>query len=387
MNHTKLITAAITIAISSSATAWQTESNFNYAVKGTTASIVQPGLPHSKERVVYTHKNVVLSEPVKQANYQAVSNEYWETVTGAQLKKGVRLYHHKDKALLRIAPKSKQGILATGLSSELFSLASNKGKPQQIQVLAEQEAMMQAGFNDGSIALYVNVDSPEPTILSTKQALNNNDEYLIHIKEKDSDVILAVDAANYFEQNNTNTLNMNANVNGRALHSKLTTARLLTPTSEVQPAKYTSQGIYFEQPLEHVGAYQGFYDVELTTTAIIDGRQVKRTIKTPFVNVSKTAALEGTVGYVKSNSTLTAILPLNIAEPGRYAVLATLEHTDKTGSTELIETVEVAQWLEQDSKIKVPFNVANTLNGDFRLRSVKLTDQSRMMVLAHLDMM
>jgi hypothetical protein len=249
------------------------------------------------------------------------------------------------------------------------------GDNVQLQQLASLADMEAAGFYDGSVALKVSNLSGEPMVLSSGQALSANATYLIHVKEKSSTELLEINAPRFLKQDQ-NSFELDAVVGSAKPFPLATKVTLIAPDGTETGARFLNGKVVFDEPLYTVGADKGFYEVNLTTLVSVNGKAVKRSIKVPFVNTQKTA--EMTALTLNSEASVN----LSVFEAGRFNVTATLQGLDANGNWKRLQTVDVAQWLEQDQAMVLPFELEK-FSGYQKLQvvDVKLMDQSRLMPL------
>ena len=334
-----------------------------------------------KKAVVYLWPEPQQAKINVQLTQQIESNEYWQSITGEELNKGVALYAD-NSALVRLAPGVNRESGAPQVSSPLeMTQLVIEGKETAITQLMAQKDLQAAGFHDGSVALTVKNTSAEPMMLRSSQKLDASATYMVHVKEKQSPHKLAVSAPRLFDANQHKTLSLDANISGVELNAKNTQVSLIAPDGGISEASLHKGNIAFKQPLSIVGAYQGFYEVQLSSLVNIDGQWVKRSVKMPFTNMAKTAALALDTAQVSNTK---ASLVINVFEPGRYNVTATLQGTDKAGNTVRLQTLDTAQWLSRDKTVSLPFEFDKfDRYHNLELVDVKLTDQSRLMTLQY----
>lgn len=370
---------------------------------GLVTSAMSATVPVAKDRVEYIWPEV--QQSVDQEAYiagmtQALSSdEYWETVTGAQLQKGVRLFIEND-ALVRVAPKATYSsgarLIPESLNMNALSIrgaedfgstkqgrslqeAASKTANSDVQItqLASQADMEAAGFFDGSVALQVSNPSSQAIVMTSGQAFSAKSTYLIHVKEKSSPNKLKVDAPRFWQQNDAG-YSMEAAIGKNKPVSLTTKVTLVSPDGRESAARYLNGQVFFDEPLYNVGAYKGFYEVQLTTLISVDGKLVKRSVKVPFVNMQKTAEMTGL--SMKKD----AHVSLNVTEPGRYNITATLQGLDANGQWQKLQTADVAQWAEGETKVRLPFKLDNFASyKKLKVVDVKLMDQSRLMPLQY----
>ncbi len=330
------------------------------------------------KQTVYKWKDVQ-SASQEQTEVNKHSNEYWQTLSGKELKEGVEVALTSDENLIRIAPKSKyengQVFKAKNLEIEDIKLL-NKESRKALKMIqkANQKQMKDAGFDDGSVAVN-GVTSGENAILKTDQALNDNDKYLVHVKEKSSKHILSV--KNKFKKNkNSNDLPFELTLGNKKIGKNDVALILHSPNGEQIELSYDGKSIQFDQPLEAVGAINGFYEVEALVSTKVKGKTVKRSVKVPFTNIVESANIGTPKLKSKANSAMVS-LPIEAQLPGRYAVKATLAKMVK-GKLTAMETIEVAKDIDYSDELELPFSATSLNKGKYRLINIEVTDQTRM---------
>ncbi len=315
-----------------------------------------------------------------QRNVVKTSDEYWQTVTGRELKKGVAVYLTTDDNLIRVAPKASydhgQVFKAKGIDIDQLELLNNNAKTKyDLTATASQSVMQQAGFDDGSVALK-GLTNGDNAILKTRQALSDDDVYLIHVKEKNSPHLLTIKSG-FEKSNQAQRLPVELSVGNKALLKDEITLSLISPVSEQVNVQYNAGTAEFSQPLEQLGAINGFYEIEARVMTEIKGKKVMRSVKVPFTNVTTTALL-GAPKYQTNANKVVVNLPIEAEMPGRFAIKATLASKNGDVVTQLA-TVEVAAQIDSFEQLSLPFDIATAPKGELFLMNVELTDQTRMM--------
>lgn len=335
------------------------------------------------DRVEYIWPQVQTIGNTGQMEQALSSDEYWETVTGAQLRKGVKVFA-QDNALVRLAPKASYSsgakVTPRPLNLEAVYLQSS-GDDVQLTQLASQKDMEAAGFYDGSVALQLANASNGPVTIASNQNLADHATYLIHVKEKGSDNKLVVNAPRFMQDSET-ALVFDAQVNDAKPIPFATQTTLIAPDGSETNARFQNGKVVFDQPLETVGASEGFYEVQMTTLVNVNRTLVKRSIKVPFVNLQKTAEM------TSLNMNDGASINLSVSEPGRFNITATLQGVDTNGKVVKLQTAEVAEFVEQDKAIALPFQLEKFAEyKNLQVVNIKLMDQTRLMPLQFVEML
>lgn len=346
--------------------------------------------PHqsNQDAVVYVWPNTHSKFDAVSQLQTLQSNEYWQEVSAQELNAGIMLFTTSTEAFVRIAPKTQfsegEAIKSPALdASQLMIKPRLSSTFEAVEQTISQQEMALAGFEDGSVALKTNASNLVGQLtLRSNQNLQRNSRYLVHVKEKFSNQLLQVSAANIYQPEEEAVFSLSAKIAGQDLDEKNTQLRLINSQGEATKLSYDGGKISLPDNLDMVGAYQGFYELELTSMKVLAGISVKRSIKVPFAQVVSTAEL-GQAIQVENQAAVQFSLPIKVAHPGRYAVKATLALQSTKGKITHLQTIEVANWLQGDNSIILPFtaNAPSKSGSKLLLTNVSLVDQSRMMLL------
>ncbi|WP_372766224.1 DUF4785 domain-containing protein [Pseudoalteromonas sp.] len=339
------------------------------------------------EQIVYQYKQVQ-PHVAKHHNQSLDSNEYWITVSGQQLKRGVDLPLSAKNSFVRVAPKithkSDEQPYIEPLDVRSLKLTSNDAQ-QNKETFAEhifaQKEMDDAGFSDGSVALKVKSNKAlQKFVLKTDQYLDDSSQYLVHVKEKESKAILNVIAAN--EMKSTSNLLALQSLQFSDPNIKVTnvSAKLKSPMKENVDVNVTSSGIRFTESLDYIGSIDGLYELELQVDAELSNMPIKRSIKVPFVNMKQTAKTSTNYTFTEINNLVKVTVPLTVSDPGKYSVQATLQGSNDGKQYFDIATVAMAKEFSMNGNFEIPFKV-NTGYNFYQLSNVVLKDHSRLLVL------
>ncbi|MDA8621420.1 hypothetical protein N9L48_02135 [Psychrosphaera sp.] len=330
------------------------------------------------EQTVYQWSTVQASSKAQQF-VEKSSDEYWQTVSGKELKKGVSVYLTTNDNLIRVAPKASyengEVYKAAGIEIEDLELLDTSSKIKyNVSATASQSQMKLAGFDDGSVAIK-GLTNGQNAILKSRQPLADNGLYLIHVKEKNTPHVLNIKSG-FKKINEEASLPFNLNMPSGTITSKDVSLSLISPVAEQVEVSLTSNGVEFSQPLEQLGAINGFYELDALVLADVNGKKVMRSIKVPFTNVKETASL-GQPRFKQEVGRVIVDMPIEADLPGRYAVKATLASKEGDIITKLA-TIEVAAHIDNYAKLSLPFDVSLVGTKKITLTDVEVTDQTRM---------
>lgn len=376
MNKKNIITLSLALALTAGL-AHATSKDF---APQQAASISMPQVDTiEKEATTYIWPQVHAAQANFIEKQARSSNEYWQVITGAELSKGVAVHTTSD-ALIRLAAfasSEPSAHLADALNPALLSMSTAGNKLVNAERIMSQTQMEQAGFADGSVALKV-AETEGKLTLKTRQNLADNAKYLLHVKEKNSPVLLSMSANSNVAGLSNNSMKLDLVLADSQVLNSEAKVRLLTPQGQEVNVKFANSQLTFIDDLAHFGARDGLYELEVNVEKQVDGKLVKRTVKFPFANTVKTAELAG-----KPQLTADAgyLLPVTVYEPGRYNITATLQGETVNGNLVRLQTVSSAAWLESNGQLSLPFTLkAFKHYKNLALVDIKLMDQSRLMV-------
>ncbi|TMP86072.1 hypothetical protein CWC05_15870 [Pseudoalteromonas ruthenica] len=340
----------------------------------------------ANEQTIYQWPNVYQGDNTSLQQLTKSSHEYWQTVSGRELKQGVAVHVTQADHLIRVAPKARfdSGTVIKPQQLQMDKLQLRDAKTDAtlaLKSIAAQQQMHQAGFKDGSVAIQLkNVSAQGKPMLQSTQPLGDDDQYLVHVVEKDSPYALKAHADfRVDEQQRSLAMDLSIAQQGNASKAANNVSlRVHSPVNEQLSARYANGKVIFSQPLQHVGAAQGFYEIEADTTVNINGQQVKRTIKLPFVYSKDTITMKTAKVSALGNNRFQASVPVNVSDEGRYAIRATLQGMVAGKATKLA-TVEVAKAIKGVDTFTLPFDVATAATGPFKLVDIELSDHTRML--------
>ena len=330
--------------------------------------------------------------PQSQASTQSTqtlhSDEYWQTVSGKELREGIALDLGSQSPLIRVSAKARfdNGQVLKGRKLELSALqlvSEEDNTPLAIadmQLIAQQD-MARAGFEDDSIALKPKgLKKGVKFRIRSQQALNDDDAYLIHVKEKDAGQTLSWTGERRLKGKQLAISSMT--LNGLPVNPTTAKYELVGPNDKRVGLKPSKHALTFDDELEYVGARNGLYQVVMTVERGKGANKVKRSMKVPFVNFKQTAEIVERKIQRASSDQVDASVTLNAVEPGRYSVKATLVEIDRRKGFVPLATVETAKTIDGTETLTLPFKV-NSNGRRFVLQDVVVKDLTRMLVLTH----
>lgn len=313
------------------------------------------------------------------------SREYWRDASAAELHAGVNLAISAKGGLLRLSPR--QGSAAIDASRLVFrSNGQAIANARVIENLADADALRAAGMDvpDGSVILRLSdeVDTGQIQLL----APDADGDYLIHVFEPNSRVVLDVQAGKDSVIAGE-PLRIRAHVHGATLER--VGGLVSSPRGHSQPADFVRQadGSYVATVTPdsaHAGGH-GLWEAHVFAGAR-DGRlDVQRDARTAFAVSLATARLDGRIERVPASAKgdgLRVRIGVESAGASRYQLAGVLYATTASGLRP-VAVGHAASWLEAGSgTIELHFDsdalAASGANAPFELRDLRLIDQSDM---------
>jgi len=338
----------------------------------------------ANDQTVYQFPQV---QPALGAQLQTLekdSVEYWQKVSGKELKRGVPVFVNQADNFIRIAPKARfdngEVFKPHGLQLDKLSVRDDNFRQMPMQTMVAQEQMENAGFNDGSVGLKLGQVNGK-AMLRTSQALNDNDTYLLHVIEKGSSN--ALHAKSQFRvKDHQQRVAMQLSMGKKRFKDSDVQLTLSSPDGEKLDVRYENGEAVFNFPLETLGAVNGYYELEASVNTKVNGQTVKRSIKMPFVHSMQTISMDKAKVTALSNNKYQAKVPVQVTESGRFAIRATLTGKGDKGERIKLATVEVAKQIDSYGSFTMPFAVTQAAKAPFELVDIELTDQTRMLKFA-----
>ena len=340
---------------------------------------------NANEQTVYQFPQVQSASVSQLQTLEKDSVEYWQNVSGKELKRGVPVFVNQADNFIRIAPKARfdsgEVFKPYDLQLDKLSVRDANFKKMPMQTMVAREQMQNAGFSDGSVGLKLGQVNGK-AMIKTSQTLNDNDTYLVHVIEKGSHNALHAKTQFKLKQHQQR-LAMQLSMGKKLFKDNDVQLTLLSPDGEQLDVDYENGEAVFTYPLETIGAAKGYYELEANVKTKINGQTVKRSIKMPFVHSAQTITMDNAKVEYLGNKQYQAQVPVQVTDSGRYAIRATLTGKGSKGERVKLATVEVAKQIDSYDNFIMPFFVTKTAKAPFKLINIELTDQTRMLKFAH----
>ena len=356
----------------------------------------------SRDTISFTEA-IASAEKVTTPNLsqQSSSDQYWRTVSGAELNQGVNLAISQSESIIRIAPRgdnSSGGLLhSPAIAPEKLRLYKmNKQSVDKsislIQSSSDPQALATAGLLDDSSALQLSKQAtPGQYQLQVIQPLGANDAYLINVKEKGTPYQLTLSSPAL-------VASIDREIGFKLAMSNNDSALAPVATLKQENGQYhrlelINRGDIWQAKLPDnlalPSSNRGLSEIQVNIETRVDNKPVIRTVKTAFKQYVPSARIgqQATIHW-QAQRPVKAILSLEVANPGRYAVSAILQGTDTNGKLQNILQTESALWLESDGEISLNFDSAlvdaSPLHAPYVLKALELKDQGQMARLSYL---
>ncbi len=338
-------------------------------------------------------------------SYQALSREYWLTVSAAQLQQGVSFHTTAPGAVLKLTPENS--VTATSRASASDSLAMNQfvitnaqGQRSPLAATLSRGATATElkttplSFSPGSlIAQLDNSQGEGRFILQSIAKMDPGQKYTLYVLDKNSHYLLSL-------QTSSDTV-----FSGQALQAKISLAGngkkqsidtmdiyLRRPDGKkLEVENYTVRNNMIE--IKHIldkqlSAQTGLWELHVHINSTHNGLPLQRHAKTSFAYSRPNASLNKNVLIQKNDKAgqLKLTFSLTAATSGRYELRGTLFATDTNNQLVPVMYANSAGW-------RAAGNASLNLNFDltkldktgpgtpFEIRDLRLLDQGRMMLL------
>lgn len=305
----------------------------------------------------------------------AESREYWMTVEGSELARGLPLQMTAPGALVRVSPA--KGSL--GLRAGDFSVNA-AGRKVGIAQAADADALRRAGMDASAGTQVIRLGDGSGAGRHVLRAANARGRYVVHVFEPASDRVLFARAdRNQALAGSRMRVAIGATHAGR--NAPIASQALLVgPDGSSQPvavrdAAGGGQEAVFSVPASASQA-KGLWELQVFG----DVGDVPRDARTAFAVAQPTARFGGIFGV--NAAKLRVSLPVEAASPGRYEARGTLYATAKDGSLRPVSQAHAAAWMEAgDGMLVLQFARAHLPAGygaPYEVRQLELNDQGRM---------
>lgn len=313
-----------------------------------------------------------LSEPTP---HLAESREFWQTVEGTELNRGVNVDVSAPGALIRISPARGSSNLAT---TDLQM--SGKGRLARLEKLASDVELQAAGMDvsDGTVMVRMGRENAPGSY--KLRAAKANGRYVIHVFEPDSTLVLNARAnRNHALVGETVTLDIAMSDAGKPVAANAE-ALLVSPDGNSHEVSVTRGrdnrlSASIQLPSQVVAA-PGLWELQVFSS----GKGIQRDARTAFAVGQPTARFTGQ--HDVDARRLQVSLPVEAASAGRYEARGTLFATGPNQNLSPVVQSHAAAWFEAGNGVLVlDFDRANLPAGygaPFEVRQLELHDQTRM---------
>ncbi len=319
------------------------------------------------------------------------SNEYYFTVNGSQLNKGIDVHTSVAGALIKI---SRQGEGKALEGSELKLFSAKQPKMNLAKNIASENQLKATGIFNNATAIKLAADVQPGTFkLSSSQNVSAKSQYIIHVKEKNAVNKLVLSAPKqHFINGEAFTFDAAMMAQNETLGLNTVSAFILSPSgkktavsvkqlasgvAQVAAANFAQDDDAIEAPIN------GLYELHINAVADAKGQPVHRTGKIAFALSTKTASLNKVRQLGINAHKPVANISLNVEAAGRYEVRATLYGHDAQGNLKpVMETHSAKDLTVGNQVIAMQFDrkILNksTLKAPYVMQNVRLYDQTRM---------
>ncbi len=328
---------------------------------------------HEHQAVSYAWKLDPTARLEAATPFEAESREYWMTVDGAALARGVDVSTTAPGALIRVSPARGARAMAPAALR-----VSQGGRAVKLQSLADSTQLQAAGMPVGAGTSIVKLDAGAGRY--RLQADDARGDYVVHVYEPQSDVVLrARPDRQQVLAGGRMQVAVDMERGGRPVQGKAQ-ALLVSPDGSSTPvavrggrdgrgiARFTLPGAS--------GTAGGLWELQVFAN---DG-EVARDARTAFAVAAPTARLTGDVEADPGR--LRVSLPIEVASTGRFEVRGTLYATAADGAMAPVSQAHAANWFEAgERRLTLAFDRAHLPKGygrPFELRQLELHDQTRM---------
>ena len=308
--------------------------------------------------------------------YVAESREYWQTVDGVELQKGVQLKTTAPGAVIRISPTRG----SASLTPADVAVSGNNGKAAHLEQAANTDELRAAGMDVDAGTTVVKLGREHAAGDYTLHSANARGRYVVHVFEPDSDVVLKAQAdRQHVLGGGTMAVSMAMSRGGRPVTAQAE-ALLVAPDGSSRPisVRRDASGTLTARVRlpEQASSAPGLWELQL----FANGEGIQRDARTAFGVAAPTARLGGEVTIDASQ--LRMDVPVEAGSPGRYEVRGTLYATAADGTRAAVSQAHSAAWLERgEGALVLAFDRTHVPAGygaPFEVRQLELNDQTRL---------
>lgn len=316
--------------------------------------------------------NQTLSTP---APLVVESREYWQTVDGTDLERGIDVNVSAPGAMIRVSPaRGASRLKPTDLKMH------RNGQAARLQSATSDEALQAAGMDVDPGTAVVKMDPANTPGRYKLQSAQASGRYVVHVFEPQSDVVLrAQTRKNHALNGGTMTVDIAMSRAGRPVGA-VTEALLVAPDGSSQPVTVTEKssggGTAVVKLPTNASGQPGLWELQVFAN---DG-ELARDARTAFAVAQPTARFKG--DYTANPQLLRVALPIETGSAGRYEARATLYATGPDKLLRAVSQGHVANWFERGGGILVldfeQGHVPAGFGAPFELRQLELHDQTRL---------
>lgn len=303
------------------------------------------------------------------------SREYWQTVEGGDLVRGIDVSVSAPGALIRVSPARGSARLKP---ADLK--VHRNGQAARLQSAANDEELQAAGMDVDPGTAVVRLDRANAAGRYRLQAAKARGRYLVHVFEPQSDVVLRAQARkNHALNGDTMTVDIAMSRAGRTVGATAE-ALLVAPDGTSQPVTFarnaSGNGTAQVKLPAAASTHPGLWELQVFAN---DG-EVARDARTAFAVAQPTAKFKG--DYAVNTQLLRVALPVEAGSAGRYEARGTLYATGPDALLHPVSEGHVANWFERGDGILVldfeEGHVPAGFGAPYEVRHLELHDQTRL---------
>lgn len=364
-------------------------------LKPTSEMLVKVPVPqyHIEKQAIHFSQAIANTARLTPDNHQytSVSDEFWMEVSGKQLNQGIDLHVSQPESLIRLSAKRAAGEWLPDdhaidpQSLELIKDQQSIKKAFSSKVTREQLA--EANIFPNSSAVKISKDAGIGKFkLRVSKTLNDNQKYLINVKEKGSPYQQTLTMPQQtFLPNQDISFSVTLNKHEQSVVKTQHKAFIKTTSGFKQAVSFTNkQGqLQVKLPSQLPEISRGeLYELHIESQGKDGSATIKRNGKIAFAVAIPTARMINDISANKQQ----ALVGLEIASDGRYEVSGIIYGQDKNNKFKPLMHSASAYYLEAGlHQVALKFDPElfknSSLKAPYELRNMRLKDQSRLSVL------